>query len=114
MSALSITTPFSNSATSQSGWFGSLPLLPAETRISYETFGFSSIIYSNFLVQLVRALLNSSGAIMTHGGTTLQPFAISSLAQANVIIIKTEKPGRSVVTGCHRRPAQRWQVDFIQ
>src|SRR6266567_2438512 len=45
MSALFFTTPFSSSATSQSGASGSVPALPSEMRISKVTFLFSSVIH---------------------------------------------------------------------
>src|SRR5260370_261037 len=44
MSALFFTTPFSSSATSQSGASGSVPARPSVTRISQVRFGFSSSI----------------------------------------------------------------------
>src|SRR5712691_7877943 len=44
MSSFFFTTPFSNSATSQSGASGSLPARPSDTRISQLRFGFSSSI----------------------------------------------------------------------
>src|SRR5438477_5961665 len=113
MSALSIKTPFSNSATSQSGWFGSFPLLPAETRISYETFVVSSIIYSKFPQSVCAQAVNSNSAIMTHPVQGCNRLRYHRSRKTNVVISKTEKKSRGFAAGRDRRPAERRQVNSI-
>src|SRR5260221_13511929 len=68
MSSFFFTTPFSNSATSQSGASGSVPALPSDTRISQLRLMFSSrtLAFSSSINVCLLRVCNRTAKIINH------------------------------------------------